>query len=369
MGILNRYVLVQIAVPSLLAVALIAVVAVATEVQEQVKDLPMALVSLTDIGRLMGYFLPALVSHVIPITYMMGILLAFGRLSQHGEIVAMKAAGIPLKRLIVPVILVGGLLSVACFWVQDRVRPWAIGRAFDFVVNEVERRITLDMLHPGVMHEFRGWRVYIGEKDAGTNTLRDIVILKPEKGSLGAVVYHADSARLVQDGDQSRLEMLRGYYVPPSEGDNVTCATFEKLSILLPQFKAREMPRTWQAMTVGELCGRQQELEAEYQASQSELKKADLKNERQEIAERVSLPFACLAVSFVAAPLGARAKRSGRSYTFAAGFIIILSYYTINLMMKSDSLFTLPTFLLRAWTPNIALCLAGLFFVWRVDRV
>jgi len=25
--------------------------------------------------------------------------------------------------------------------------------------------------------------------------------------------------------------------------------------------------------------------------------------------------------------------------------------------------------LLRAWTPNIALCLAGLFFVWRVDRV
>ncbi len=369
MGLLNRSVLAQIAVPSLLAMAVIGVVAVANEIQQQVLDLPVAQVTVGDISRLVFYLLPILISYVVPIMYMMGILLAFGRLSQHGEIVAMKAAGIPLKRVIWPVIAVGAALSVSCFWVQDRVQPWAIGRVYELVVNDLPFRVTLDVLRPGVVHEFRGWRVYIGRKDHDTNTLHDVVILEPGDGNKGSVVYHADSARLIKEAGRPRLEMRTGYYIPSAHGNQITPVVFETFSCATPEIARQIQLETRRGMTVWELYLRQKQLEEECRQTQSEFKKGDLKKERQEIAERLSLPFACLAVSIVAAPLGARAKRSGRSYTFAVGFTIILAYYVLKLLMEPRSLHTLLTVVLRAWVPNFALCVAGLFFVWRVDRV
>ena len=367
-GLLNRNILLQVAVPSLLALAVISVVAVANEIQELVQDLPVAQVTLGDVSRLMVYFLPLLLSYVVPVTYMMGILLAFGRLSHNGEIVAMKAAGIPLKRVILPVIGLGGVLSVACYGVQDRVQPWAIGQVYKLVKNELPLRITLDALEPGVMHEFRGWRVYIGGRDAGTGTLRDVAILKPDEDSGDLVVYHADSAQLVTSEGVSRLEMHDGQYIPSADGDQVTPLTFAELSCDVPTLPNQRVPKTRQGMTVQQLVERQQALEEEYRTTPSELALGELRKTRQETADRLSLPFACLAVSFAAAPLGARAKRSGRSYTFAAGLAIVLSYYVLKLVMEPRSLHSLPVVMMRAWGPNVALCLVGMWLLWRVDR-
>ncbi len=352
--------------PSLLALAVIAIVAVANEIQEQVQELPIAHVTMGDISRLMFYILPMLAAFVVPITYMMGILLAFGRMSQDGEIIAMKAAGIPLKRIILPVIVTGGVLSVACLWVQDQVQPWAIGKMYQLVGNEIQQRITLDTLQPGVMHEFRDWRVYMGGKDPETGALLDLSILQPGRG--GVVVYHADSAHLATENGRTRLEMQGVHHIPASKGGNVTAVVAPSIRIALPAFEARKFPKTRHAMTIRGLYRQEKESEKTYKTAPTELLKDELQKLRQEIADRLSLPFACLAVSFMAAPLGARAKRSGRSYTFAVGLAIILGYYILKLLMEPSSFHSLSTIVLRAWAPNLVLCLAGLYLVWRVDR-
>lgn len=368
MGLLNRHILVRIAVPSLLAVAVIGLIAVANEIQEQVQKLPMAQVTLGDVTRLMFYLLPTLVPYVVWVTYMMGILLAFSGLSQHNEIVAMQAAGIPLKRIILPVIVTGAVLSVAAFWVQDRVQPWAVAKVYQLVSNDLPLRVTLDALQPGIMHEFRGWRVYIGSKDRDTKTLHNIVVLRSEEGKQGTVVFHADSARLAKRGNRSYLEMPNGHYIPSAEGKTLTPLTFDGLTMALPEIRLKPQPETRHGMTLAQLLAREKRLEKEYRRTRSALLKREVMREREEIADRVSLPFACLAVSFVAAPLGARARRSGRSYTFAIGFTIVLVYYVLKLLMEPRSLHSLSTIVLRTWTPNLLLCAVGVIFVWRVDR-
>jgi len=50
------------------------------------------------------------------------------------------------------------------------------------------------------------------------------------------------------------------------------------------------------------------------------------------------------------------------------GLTIVLAYYVLKLLAEPQSLQTLPAVLLRGWAPNAALCLAGLWFLWRVDR-
>lgn len=372
MGLLDRYVLRQVLAPCLLAVVLVAVLGVANELQERVKLLPVAQMTFGDVARMSLLFLPTLVSYVVPATYMFGILLAFGRFAQNDEIIAMKAAGIPLKRTLLPVMVVGALLSGVCFVVQDCVQPWAIGRIYHLIFNELPLRATLDSLPPGVMHEFGDWRVYLGHRDPTTRALKDVVILEPQEDG-GAATYYAENARLTREaGRGAWLEMTNVHFVPGRPADQAERLPVGRLGsarLAVPAARTMHHVRNRHEFAFGELVRTHEELTQQVAATGAEPSKRELRKLRQEMAERLTLPFACLAVCLVAAPLGARAKRSGRSYTFAVGFTIILVYYLLQMLSETKSLHPLWLVMTRAWIPNLAFLAAGIGLVWRVDRV
>ncbi|MBN2311327.1 MAG: LptF/LptG family permease [Candidatus Hydrogenedentes bacterium] len=367
-GLLTRYTLWEVAVPALLALAVIGFLAVAVEMRERVRALPMEHLTGSDVGRLVVYFLPTLVTYVVPITYMMGILLAFGRLAQNNEITAMKAAGIPLKRVVVPVLMGGAVLSVACFYVQDRVQPEALKRANDLIYNELPLRITLDVLPTGQMHEFGDWRVYIRERDPDTRMLKDVEILVPQKdGTVWA--YWAESARLVQNGGDARIQMPNCHLIIPQEDGGAMRMVLEDAQMGVPKLsrnRARSLRRT---LPLRGLLEHEAEVRREYEATPSSNLKDELRKTRWEIGERFSLPLACLSVSLLAAPLAVRGRRGGRSYSFAIGFTMIIVYQGMRLLIEPHSLHPLGDVLLRGLVPNILLALAGVWALWRVDRV
>jgi lipopolysaccharide export system permease protein len=368
MGTVSRYLLRQIALPAVLTISAIAVVGVANEIQERINKLPVAQMTFGDIARLALYLLPTLIAFLVPITYMLGILLAFGRLSQNNEIVAMKAAGIPMRRMILPVILVGALLSGLCFVMQDRVQPWAYRRVMDLIYSELPLRVTLDTLPTGSMQEYAGWGVYIGKKNVKDATLENIVILKPEEGG-GASAYYADAAQLVSEGGNTKLFMSNLHLIPPGESGYATMLSAPTAWLSVPKMPTDRPALHRRERTLADLRERERKLEDEYNATQSESTKEELSSYRTEIAGRLSLPFACLAVTLAAAPLGARAKRAGRPYTFAVGFTIILVYYVLTMMSEPRSLSPMWVMVLRTWIPNLTIGLAGLGLVWKVDRV
>lgn len=368
MGIINRYVLRQILVPSGLAILVVAVLGVANEIQEKLSRLPVAQMTLGDAGRLALFFLPALMHYLVPITYMLGILWAFGRFAHNNEMIAMKAAGIPMKRIVIPVVFVGAFLSVACFFIQDRVQPWAISRVFRLICTELPLRATLDALPAGVTQEFAGWRVHIGKKDPENLALQDIVILKPEEGGR-ASTYYARSARILKENNVSTLEMTGVHFIPAGEGGRVTPLTSDSFRLPLPKIPELRHEPSRREFTVSQLYSQQLDLEKVFNETHSEPVKKDLRKVRREIAERFALPFACLAVCLAAAPLGVRAQRSGRSYTFAMGFAILLIYYVLHMTTEIKTVAPLSLVILVGWLPNALFCIAGLVLIWRVDRV
>lgn len=371
MGLLDRYVLRQVLAPCLLAVVLVAVLGVANELQERVKLLPVAQMTFGDVARMSLLFLPTLVSYVVPATYMFGILLAFGRFAQNDEIIAMKAAGIPLKRILLPVMVVGALLSGACFVIQDQVQPWAIGRIYHLIFNELPLRATLDALPPGVMHEFADWRVYLGERDPTTRALKDVVVLEPQEDG-GAATYYAENARLTREDGRAWLEMTNVHFVPgrpAGQAERLPVGLLGSARLAVPAVRTMRHVRNHHEFGFGELFRTHEELTQQVAATGAEPSKRELRKLRQEMADRMTLPFACLAVCLVAAPLGARAKRSGRSFTFAVGFTIILVYYLFLVLSETKSLHPLWMVVARAWVPNLAFVAAGIGLVWRVDRV
>jgi len=367
MHIVNRYILKRILGPCVLAVAAVAVLGVANEIQERIARLPVAQMTIGDVARLMVFSLPSLAAYLVPITYLLGILLAFSSLAQNNEIVAMKAAGIPLKRIVVPILVLGSLLSVLCFLLQDRVHPWATTKIRDLIATELPLRVALDTLPTGVTQEFAGWRVSIGSKDPVTGELFDVVILKQEGER--ASTYYAGSARLLKENGQSTLEMKNVHFIPAGESDRVTPLTSDMLRLPVPTVSTHRSPPSRREMSLAQLYGENTQMTAYFEETHLNEVGKNLRKLRREIAERICLPFACLAVALMAAPIGARAKRSGRSYTFAVGFCIATVYYVFHLWTEIKSVQPLPLVIGVACLPNLVFIAVGLGLVWRVDRV
>lgn len=365
--VLTRYVLWEIAGPAALAVVVIGFLGIAQELQERSAVLPLTYVTWWDIARLVVFFSPALIVFIVPITYMMGILLAFGRLAQHNEITAMKASGIPLKRLVFPVAVVGALLSVGCFYLQDRVQPQAYKKATDLLYSELPQRITLNILPAGVMNQIGGVRVYFQSRDKESKTLLDIVVVVPEGGR--DVMYYADGAQFIESSEGARLVLRNGYRVEPSKDGDIRAFDFAEAEVPLRAAIRRAPPGLRNAMTLRELLVAEKVAAERFKRYPSRSSDENLRKVRWDIGERFSLPFACLAVSFAAAPLAVRAPRAGRSYSFAIGFLLVAIFYLLRLVLEPSSVRSLATTVGLSMVPDVVLCAIGLWATWRVDRV
>lgn len=365
MAILKRYILREVAWPMGLALAVVSFIGVANRMRGRSEFIPLAYVSAWDLVQLGLYFVPTVLSVIVPVAYMMGILLAFGQFAQQNEIVAMKAAGIPLKRVLMPVLMGGVALAAGTFLLQDRAQPWALGQANRLLFVEMPLRATLDMLPPGVMHEFGDWRVYIGSKDAETRTLKNIDILMERDGK--PMAFSAESAQVVDGPTGKKVVLSNAYLVQPMPNNQLVIAQFPRNDLPLPEMARKRAPGRLMLLNLRELWANQARLEKLPALSNDQ--KKELRESRLEIGKRLSFPLACLAVTLVAAPLAARAPRGGRSYSFAVGFGIVLVFYVLFFALEPRSVKPMGEMLARSLAPNAVLILAGLGLLWRVDRV
>lgn len=386
---ITRYTLGEILVPALLALCVLGFVGVANELRERIGEFDVAQINVADIGQLALWFLPTLIHIVFPAMYMLGIMLAFGRMAQNNEIMAMKAAGIPLRNIVLPVVLLGAVLSGAAFYVQDQLQPMALRRINDLIYTELPRRISMDVLTPGRMHVLGNWRVYIGGRDRAEDTLHDLDIIETrENGEVW--LYHADTARFTTEGGRARLLIRDGYLFMPGEGGR---AALPRFTLFAPVPEARPAPNSRRMLTLAQLLDENKNMKRAI-VSATSLKSLeelahldvvehpdripegvsvqmlrDLHALHREIRERVGLPLACLALSLVAAPLAARSGPAGRTYSFAIGFAVLLAYYVLWIGLQPLGLVGLREAILRGLAPNLIMVAVGLWAVWRVDRV
>ena len=182
-------------------------------------------------------------------------------------------------------------------------------------------------------------------------------------------IYSAASAQLVGVGGDARLELSNCNIFRPQPGDNVTTQYSNTVSVALTAHMLRPPPAQRKAMTIRELVEKEKQSARDYASSTSRSNAEDLRAVRTEISDRITLPFACLAVSLAVAPLAVRAPRGGRSYSFAIGIALLGGYYLLRILLEAKSVHPLEDYVIRGLAPNVALGLIGLWALWRVDRV
>ncbi|MHB8830215.1 MAG: LPS export ABC transporter permease LptG [Syntrophales bacterium] len=121
--------------------------------------------------------IPIALSQMLPAVVLLSALITFGNLSRHSEIIALKANGISLFRFALPVLGISALTSLAVFFLNESITPYAYARAEHIRYVEVQKRPS-----PGSFNQGQIW--YRGEKgiynfrifDAGANSLEGITL-------------------------------------------------------------------------------------------------------------------------------------------------------------------------------------------------
>ncbi|OFW36646.1 MAG: LPS export ABC transporter permease LptF [Acidobacteria bacterium RIFCSPLOWO2_12_FULL_67_14] len=319
------------------------------------------------VARVMATLLPAALALTIPMSLLLGLLVAFGRLSADREFVAMQACGVSLLRLMRPV----ALLSV-CAWgatsyvllvavpdANQRFREITFGIVAERAEGEVRPRVFFE--------DFPDVVLYVREVLPSGGGWNDVFMADHRSGDSPAV-YLAQRGRVAIDRTQRTVEMVLedGARHRADNAGKYEVFQFDRLLLSLNPdavFPRQGPPLGAREMSIPQLQARAAELEREGIYPHSELF---------EIQKKFSIPFACLVFGLIGLALGASNRRDGKLASFVTGLGVIFVYYV--LLWLGQSLVrghVIPPWL-GAWAPNIVLGLfGGLLFLWRdraVDR-
>ena len=124
------------------------------------------------------YNIPVLLGYTLPIAALAAVILTFGRLSSENEILAMRASGISLKRLLLPLLALGAMFSFFLMLLNDRIIPKAY-QAQRTLLHETGAQNPAAALEAGTfIDDFEGHVLFIYRIER--NHLYNIRIYQPQ---------------------------------------------------------------------------------------------------------------------------------------------------------------------------------------------
>jgi lipopolysaccharide export system permease protein len=304
-------------------------------------------------------YLPYIAYLVSPIALLLAAVFSVGNLAKHFEIVALRAAGLSVTRILAPVFWVGLAISAAMFFLQDRILPDANQRRFqiqepgDGMFNGSDPRERFNYLYTAADGTLIYFQHYSGQLRSGTT----VTALRLKGGAPSLRV----DARFLNWNDTTGWAFLEGTRRDFS-GDTVTSTNFT--SWALPGFKdppadlldTRVYP---DEMSLSELGRRIAVLRRSGEPSYG-------------LRTHWHFRFASALVNLIMAMLGAllavNAVRTGLARNFGIGlFITFLYYVTLRIgLVMGESGGVDPV--LAAWFGNLVFFPLAGFLWWKAAR-
>lgn len=360
--IVDRYILRELLVPFGLGIAIFTSILLIVRILKLVELVVNRGVPLLQILQLFSYILPAFLEVTVPMALLLAILVAFGRLSSDSEIIALRATGISLYRLMLPVGGMACVVAILTFGLSAYARPWGNGLLREGLYEMVKSRVSAGIKPKVFNDEFAGLVIYVDRIEPPGNELYDILISDTRDPKLHNTVYARSGAVVSAEGsDTLTLRLIDGgIYSTSSKDDGYQDTRFTTYDITLDLNLAleelRSKPKEASEMTIAEL--RQVVAKRERLGEPTWV-------ERVELHRKLSIPFACLVFAALGVPLGIQPSRAVHSRGFSVSLVLIFSYYLLmTLGQNLGERGALPASL-AVWLPNMALSIVAVVLLSR----
>ncbi len=164
------------------------------------------------LGEMMFYASFALLPFAFPLAMLLASIMTFGSLGENYELVAMKASGISLSRIMRPLVVIAILVTLTAFYFANNVLPQT-NLKFSTLLYSVKKQRPELVLQSGVFtNEMDGYSIKVGSKNNESKMLYDLLIYDHTGGKSNESVTVADSGflKITEDKRYMVLNLFHG---------------------------------------------------------------------------------------------------------------------------------------------------------------
>ncbi|MCP3983955.1 MAG: YjgP/YjgQ family permease [bacterium] len=323
-----------------------------------------------DMLNLMAYLLGMLAAYSIPVAFLFGILVAVGRMSSDAEVTAMRALGVSLGQIVIPVAAVGLIVSLCTGWLLSSVEPGA-RRDLRGFLGEVASRGGI--IEAGAFNELdtTGQRLLFVDGRNDNNELSGVLISdRTDQKNPFTVVANRGRFDFERDSGTGVIRLFEGdiHFEREDAGDDRYQRisfqefeyTFDLSALATPGFN-RIRPRE---MTNSEIQLVLNDWGPNGKAPSYVRVKSRDRYEIQ-LHRRLALPVAPFLFALLGVPLGLQRSRGARSWGVLLCVVLVFSYYTLLSAGEYLAEESIAPAAVSLWLPNLVFAAVAAFLLYR----
>ena len=148
----------------------------------------------------------------LPLATLLASMMTFGDLGEHYELTAINSAGVSLGRILLPVIVASAFITVAAFYIGDRLVPYSINQIYtmrdDIGRTKSEIKIPVGTFYDGI----EGYILRIDDRDKETGMMYGVMVYDhtTDKGNLRLTVADSGLMQMSKAKDYLTFQLYNG---------------------------------------------------------------------------------------------------------------------------------------------------------------
>ncbi len=333
------------------------------------------LMDLVVVGNVSGFtvlkmillIMPSFLSVTLPMTVLLGSVLALGRLSADSEITAMMASGISFNQIAVPIFFISFLGYLLALFLNLFAVPKFNTELRKTVMKNVQQTIIAN-IQEGVFNDKMGNIVmYVRHIDKSSGKFRGIFIADYKSGEKPTTIFAKDGRVFIDPTSHKLNLLLQDGVIQLAEQKNTLKygeVSFKKYRISIDverlfnkargKFKQR---REWSLARLRAEIEKAKKLQAYYLAMQVELVK------------KFSMPVSCFIFGIIAMPLGINTRRGNKMSGLPVCVGLFIFYYVLWNACENLGKTALLDPYYALWIPNLTMGVFSAFLFLRARKI
>src|SRR5271170_4905197 len=375
MGLLSRSIFREVAKSAIFGAALFTFVLFLQRVGKLFEILVRSSAPPVTVAHLFVLAIPFTLSFTMPMGVLVGVLIALSRMSADGEIIAMRAAGVPSRKVIPPVLLAATLAMLITFTASLWLTPYATWKTYK-VLNLLSAAELTSEVQPQVFNEgFPNRILYISDVAPGAVArwrnvfIADTTPVDEQKKTdhdrgQGPTVTVAAHAIAVPDVAHNQIQLSLQDGATYDVGKDVTdyyATSAPTGAQILEATKPNEVHAKGyteiDTIPLYRLAYHDQTLDRD-----------NVIQARIELHRRLALPPACFLLALIGIPFGISSRKGGKSGAFVITVGLAFVYW-IGLIagQRLGQTGKLPVGI-AMWIPNAVFAVVGVLLLTRMER-
>lgn len=302
--------------------------------------------------------IPQILVTSLPLSLLLALLFSLGRMSRSNEIVSMLTAGVSLPRILSPLFAVGFLTTGVSTFLNYSLAPHAEYARKTLLEDQKSRRPQRGLLGQIFRNRTDNRTWFIQQFVPGENVFTTVHVVQQDANDNVAINYIA--TRVIYYPETKAWEFEQVKVVHYDDAGNIT-EIIDSESLMITDWS--ETPYRLSSANFRAEYLSVPELQ-DYLHYNSDFPPTLLAPFDTQLKYRLALPWACLVVTLIAAPLGIGYSRRGILSSVAAAIILVFAMnFVMHLFLALGEGARISSWA-AAWTPNLIFGVLGLILLY-----